>query len=218
MTFKQFWADPYQCELATRIATVDGDWVTVEATIFYAFSGGQESDSGTLGGLPVLEARKEGTERRYRLPADHGLQPGDAVDMAIDEPRRQALMRLHFAAELVLELVGERLPDCVKIGAHIAADKARIDFATATNVTGELPALEARVAEIVAEDRPIESGFEDVATERRYWAVDGLARVPCGGTHLRRTGEVGGVRLRRRNPGRGKERIEIMLCDPPLPG
>ena len=50
--------------------------MTVSATIFYAFSGGQESDAGTIAGLPVLEARKDGAEILYTLPEDHGLQRG----------------------------------------------------------------------------------------------------------------------------------------------
>ncbi|HOG04600.1 MAG TPA: alanyl-tRNA editing protein, partial [Accumulibacter sp.] len=38
-----------------------------------------------------------------------------------------------------------------------------------------------------------------------------FARVPCGGTHVRRTGEIGSIRLKRNNIGRGKERVEILL-------
>ena len=41
--------------------------------------------------------------------------------------------------------------------------------------------------------------------------------VPCGGTHVRRTGEVGTIALKRRNPGKGKERIEIQVDDRPVP-
>jgi Ser-tRNA(Ala) deacylase AlaX len=48
----------------------------------------------------------------------------------------------------------------------------------------------------------------------RSWEVEGLARVPCGGTHLRTTGEVGALALKRRNVGKGKERIEILLVEP----
>ena len=62
---------------------------------------------------------------------------------------------------------------------------------------------------IIAEDLEITTGFEDAATERRYWEIAGFSRVPCGGTHVRRTGEIGGVRLKRNNIGKGKERIEI---------
>ncbi|HNE01040.1 MAG TPA: hypothetical protein PLQ18_04975, partial [Plasticicumulans sp.] len=51
------------------------------------------------------------------------------------------------------------------------------------------------------------------ANERRYWEVEGIARVACGGTHLRRTGEVGVLALKRRNVGKGKERVEILLAD-----
>ena len=43
----------------------------------------------------------------------------------------------------------------------------------------------------------------------RYWEIEGFARVPCGGTHLKRTGEVGNIALKRKNIGKGKERIEV---------
>ncbi|MGQ9370083.1 alanyl-tRNA editing protein [Azospirillum sp. A39] len=211
MTRKVFWEDPYRTALETRIATVEGDEVTVEATILYAFSGGQESDHGTLAGLPVLAARKEGRAIRYTMPGGHGLAPGDAAVMTIDWERRHRLMRLHFAAEVVLELALHALPGVEKIGAHIAADKARIDFAWPAPLTPLLESLRAAAQDLVDADRPIVSAFADEAAERRYWEVAGFARVPCGGTHLRRTGEVGTLALRRRNVGRGKERIEITV-------
>ena len=62
MTQKLFWQDPYLTCLDTHITRVDGNDVTVAETIFYAFSGGQESDHGTIGGHEVLRARKEGKE------------------------------------------------------------------------------------------------------------------------------------------------------------
>ena len=211
MLRKVFWEDPYLTTLDTRIATVTGDQVTVEATIFYAFSGGQESDAGTIGGHAVLAARKDGAEIRYTLPADHGLKPGDPVTIVLDWQRRYRLMRLHFAAEIVLELVYRDLGPIDKIGAHIAADKARIDFARTTSIAPDLHALSEKAAAIIAADQPITSAFSDQAAGRRYWLVEGFAPVPCGGTHLRRTGEVGSLTLKRRNIGKGKERIEIAL-------
>jgi Ser-tRNA(Ala) deacylase AlaX len=84
MTKKIFWTDPYLTRMETRIATSAGAEVTLEATIFYALSGGQESDAGTIGGRPVLEARKIGADILYRLPEDHGLKLGDPVTVAID--------------------------------------------------------------------------------------------------------------------------------------
>jgi len=131
--------------------------------------------------------------------------------MAIDWPRRYRLMRLHFAAELVLEQVYRTLPGARKIGAHIAEAKARIDLAWPETLAPLLPALTAAVQPLIDADSPIISAFEDPAGERRYWEVPGFARVPCGGTHLKRTGEVGKIKLKRNNIGAGKERIEIFL-------
>jgi len=213
MTRKIFWEDPYRTTHETRVADVSGEWVRVEETIFYAFSGGQESDAGTIAGAPVLEARKAGLDLSYRLAPDHGLAVGDPAAIVIDGARRLRLMRLHFAAELTLELIGRRWPGVEKIGAHIAAEKARIDFALAESVAPFLADLARDVADIVARDPPIESAFSDVARERRFWRIDGFAAVPCGGTHLRRAGEVGSVELRRKNIGRGKERVEIFVGD-----
>lgn len=214
MTHKVFWTDPYLACLDTEITRVDGDTVTVDATIFYAFSGGQESDRGTLGGRPVLEARKEGKEIFYTLAPGHGLQSGDPVRIDIDWQRRYRLMRLHFAAEIVLELVYRKLDYPSKVGAHIAEDKARIDFEWDENISSFFPGILSTVQQIVADDRPITSAFADEANEERYWEIPDFGRVPCGGTHLRRTGEIGDVVLKRKNPGKGKERIEIRLVDP----
>lgn len=213
MTEKVFWSDPYLTELATRVSRVDGVMVTLDHTIFYALSGGQESDAGSIGDWPVAQAAWQGGDIVYTLPAEHDLRTGDEVAVRIDWPRRYRLMRLHFAAEIVLELMYRRVPGIVKIGAHIAADKARIDFELDHNIAEHFDALAAEVTRIVDADESITSAFSDATAERRYWKIEAFAAVPCGGTHLRRTGEVGRIALKRRNVGKGKERIEIVLAD-----
>jgi Ser-tRNA(Ala) deacylase AlaX len=211
MTRKVFWEDPYLTTLDTVVESVRGQEVTLGATILYALSGGQESDAGTIAGHPVLEARKDGLEIFYTLPGGHGLQPGMAARLELAWPRRYRLMRLHFAAELVLESVYRALPGVRKVGAHISEAKARIDLAWPESISPWLPRLSAEVQALIDADHPIISAFRDEAAERRIWEIAGFARVDCGGTHLRRTGEVGGVRLKRDNIGGGKERIEIFL-------
>lgn len=216
-TIRHFWIDPYATGLDATVTTVAGCEVELDRSILFAFSGGQESDAGTIGGRPVAAARLEGARLVYTLPEAHGLRAGAAVRIEIAWPRRYALMRLHFAAELVLEIVCAVLPGVAKSGAHIAADKARIDFSWPQSVAGLLPGIAARVAAVVRDDLPIRSECSDRAALQRYWQVAGVARVPCGGTHLRRTGEVGALVLRRRNVGKSKERIEIRLADAPVP-
>ena len=213
---KLFWQDPYQSRLETRIASVSGNEVTLAETIFYALSGGQESDAGTIGGRPVLQARKDGREIFYTLEDEHGLHSADAVTIEIDWVRRYRLMRLHLAAEIILELAYQNLPGIGKIGAHIAEDKARIDFAWAENISKLFPMMQEKAGALIAADHPIVSAFSDEANQRRYWQIEGFARVPCGGTHLKRTGEIGAITLKRVNIGKGKERIEIRVAELPV--
>jgi Ser-tRNA(Ala) deacylase AlaX len=212
---KLFWEDPYRTHLEdVRVRTVEGATVTVDRTIFYAFSGGQESDAGTIGGEAVARAEKREFDIVYTLAnPDHALRPGDITVMSIDWDRRYKLMRLHFAAELVLELMYRKCSGVEKIGAHIAADKARIDFQWAQSVSPLLGELTAEAMEIIVANRPIVSAFSDESLQRRYWEVAGFSQVPCGGTHLKRTGEVGPIRLKRDNVGKGKERVNIYLVD-----
>jgi len=211
---KLFWEDPYLTSNTAEVTAVAGDVVTLDRSVAFAFSGGQASDAGTIAGVPILEARTAGLEIEYVLPEGHRLEPGERVEVAIDWQTRYRLMRLHFAAELVLELVTRRHPEAEKIGANITKEKARVDFLWDGNISESFSYLEEQIAGIVAADRKITCDFSDREAQVRYWEIAGFARVPCGGTHPRSTGEVGKVFLKRVNPGRGKERIEITLADP----
>lgn len=120
-------------------------------------------------------------------------------------------MRLHFGAEVVLELFYRKLEGVEKIGAHIAEDKARIDFLWKKNISSVLPDIRRDALKLIQSNLKITSAFSDARAEKRYWKVDVFAQVPCGGTHLKRTGEVGNIRLKRNNIGKGKERVDIFL-------
>jgi Ser-tRNA(Ala) deacylase AlaX len=213
MTRKVFWENPYLTELETTVTSVKDNDITVDHTIFYAQSGGQESDHGIINNYRVIQARKEGKEIIYTLEDGHGLRLNDRVKMVIDWERRYQLMRLHFAAEVILELTYRKLKGIEKIGAHIAQDKARMDFKWNENISKIFPALEKEAIKIIESNQEIESAFSDEGSEKRYWKVEGFSQVPCGGTHLKRTGEIGRITLKRNNVGKGKERIEIYLND-----
>jgi alanyl-tRNA synthetase len=212
MTKKLFWEDPYLTTIETVVESVFDNAITLRETIFYVFSGGQESDTGTIGGYPVLEARKSGLDIQYILAGGHELKRGDSVRVKIDWDRRYRLMRLHFAAELILELVYRELGRVKKIGAHIAPDKARIDFNWPQNISSLFPKLTSQAQALVDQDMEIISAYADESSQKRYWEIPGFARIPCGGTHLKRTGEIGNIILKRKNIGKGKERIEVYVA------
>ena len=212
---KVFWDNPYQRCLKTKVTSVSGNKILLDETIAFSFSGGQESDKAYINGLLVTYSEIEGNLIYYILQEGHGLSAGDEVMMEIEWPRRYRLMRLHFAAELILELVVRKL-NVEKIGAHIAESKARIDFVYNKNISFVFEDLLQEYNHIIKMNKPIKKEFSDVNAQRRYWEIEGFSRVPCGGTHVHSTGEVGYITLKRVNVGSGKERIEIRLVDPDL--
>ncbi|MBS0272544.1 MAG: alanyl-tRNA editing protein [Proteobacteria bacterium] len=209
---KVFWDDPYQHILCTRVTAVANNRILLEETIAFSFSGGQESDKATLNGKAILDSEIEGNLIYYILEEGHNFSPGDAIIMEIDWPRRYRLMRLHFAAELILEIVTRKF-GLEKMGAHIAETKARIDFVSATNISDLFDDILKEYNQIIQRDEVIQTGFSEVETQRRFWKIEGFAEVPCGGTHVKSTAEVGFVALKRKNLGNSKERIEISLVD-----
>src|SRR5271155_1309924 len=131
---KAFWENPYQTELVTTVVSVDDDKILFDATIAYSFAGGQESDKAWVNGIAIIDSVREGSLIYYTLDQNHGLSVGDTITMTIDWPRRKRLMRLHFAAELILEIVTQQYK-LEKVGAHIAETKSRIDFKADINVS-----------------------------------------------------------------------------------
>lgn len=209
---KVFWDDPYQRYLKTKVAAVEGEKVLLEETIAFSFSGGQESDKAFINGVSIINSEIEDHLIYYTLEEGQSFQVGDDVVMEIDWPRRYKLMRLHFAAELVLELVTRKL-SLEKVGAHIAEEKARIDFVLDKNISFIFEDILKEYTTIIESDLPIKTGFSDVETQRRFWEIEGFSKVPCGGTHVKSTAEVGFITLKRKNIGNSKERIEIFLKD-----
>lgn len=209
---KIFWDNPYQTELQTSITSVNGNVLTLKETIAYAFSGGQQSDDGNINGFKILKAQKVDKEIYYTIDSGHNLQIGDTVLLKIDWEKRYKIMKLHFAAEVILELVNQNFNKPEKIGANITSEKARIDFIWENNISEMFPILESKVKELIEADKSITSAFSDEENEIRFWKIADFGQVPCGGTHIRRTGELGALRLKRDRQGKNKERIEIYLA------
>lgn len=209
---KVFWENPYQTTLITKVLSIQENKVLFEKTIAYSFAGGQESDKAFVNEIPIIDSKIEGNLIFYTLPEGHGLSNGHQVTMVIDWPRRYRLMRLHFAAELILEIVTQKY-GFKKIGAHIAETKSRIDFIAEENISTKFDAILADYNTIIKANKPIQTGYSDIENQRRFWKIEDFAQVPCGGTHVKSTAEVGFVKLKRDRPGKSIERIEIRLVD-----
>jgi Ser-tRNA(Ala) deacylase AlaX len=228
---KIFWTDPYLTTLKTKVLDVQGNEIVFEETIGYSESGGQESDKITINGVQVLSSRMDKSAPffiYYILPEGHGLSMGDQVCMEIEWLRRNRLMRLHFTCELVLILINRLFNDTQegvelkpeeidtvirKRGAHMAETGARVDFECSKNISEYFPIIISEYNKIIAADLPIEKGFLNESEEIRYWRLPSIAMVPCGGTHVRSTGEIGAIDLKRDRANKGVERIRITLTN-----
>ena len=209
---KLFWEDPYLKEINARVISVNDNVIRFDKTIAYAFSGGQASDSGTINEYKIIEAKKFGKEILYTIDPNHNLEVNNEVIVKIDWDKRYKIMKLHFAAEIILELIYQNFNRPEKIGANITEDKARLDFKWDGNISKIFPFLENRAREIIESNFDIVSQFSDEENEMRYWEIEGFAKVDCGGTHIRKTGEIGDIILKRgKSLGSNKERIEIYL-------
>jgi alanyl-tRNA synthetase len=208
---KVFWENPYQTELITKVNSAQGNIITLFETIAFAFSGGQQSDDGEINGFKIINARKVDKEIYYTIESAHDLFTGDEVLVKIDWNKRYKLMKLHFAAEIILELINQNFSSPEKFGANISVNKARLDFIWNQNISEIFSIIEPKAKAIIDSNLPIISAYRDFENEIRYWEIEGFGKVECSGTHIKSTGEIGTIRLKRITQGNNKERIEIYL-------
>jgi Ser-tRNA(Ala) deacylase AlaX len=212
MTTKNlFWEDSYLDNCEATVVKVKDNEVVLDQTVFYAFSGGQASDIGTINDIPVKEARKAGEDILYILEEPLGVNKGNKVNVKIDLENRLKLMKLHSASHLIYFLVEKKTGLKKIIGSNVTVDKGRLDYEYPEAISPILPDVETMANELFNQDNTI-SIYPDQKDPKKRWWECMVWKVPCGGTHVKNTKEIGNVRLKRKNIGSGKERIEIYLA------
>jgi alanyl-tRNA synthetase len=194
----------------TRLVAGDNGAVVLDRTPFYAESGGQAGDAGTIAGFRVGDTQKiAGGAFAHAGSLESGtLQVGDVVTASVAVSQRRATMRNHSATHLLHKALRDVLGDHVQQkGSLVDADKTRFDFAHGQPMTAaELADVEQRVnAEVLANVAtqarvlPIEEAKkagammlfgEKYGDEVRVLDI-GTSRELCGGTHVARTGDIG---------------------------
>jgi alanyl-tRNA synthetase len=211
MPEKLFRTDPSLSSCESIITSSKDGEITLDKTIFFAFSGGQQSDSGTIGGFRVLNARAEGPEIYYKLEEGSTLKEGNRVKVQIDMEKRRKIMRLHSAAHLVYGVFSKQYGSKKLIGSNVTEGKARIDFEHGESISGLLSPVEEESNRLIGENHPARTYPDGKNPDKWWWECLDL-RYPCGGTHVKSLGEIGKIKLKRKNIGSGKERIEITLA------
>ena len=235
MTDLLFRDDAYLRTCEARVVAVDPAGIRLDRTIFYPQGGGQPGDSGTLrlvdGRVVAITDTRKGESAEdvvHILAADGPLPaPGDVVQVEIDWARRYRLMRMHTCLHLLSAVV----PGAVT-GGQIADGKGRLDF-DVPGATLDKDAITRRLNELVGGDHPVNPGWisdEDLAARPelvrtmsvkppmgqgrvRLLEIPGIDLQPCGGTHVRRTAEIGAVEVTKiESKGRQNRRVIIAFA------
>ena len=221
--------------------------VVVNQTPFYAESGGQMGDTGAIVGADAAHATVSDTQKRAgdvfahvaRIEAGV-LRVGDDVRMAVDGPRRARLRANHSATHLLHAALRSRLGEhVVQKGSLVAPDRLRFDISHLKAVTAEeLAAVEADVnaqirrnAEVATHlmdaDEAVRAGalalfgekYDDEVRVVSMGALDegAYSTELCGGTHVRRTGDIGIFKVVAESAvAAGVRRIEALTGDAAL--
>lgn len=222
--------DAYQRSCEAGVVESGSAGIVLDRTVFYPLGGGQPGDAGVLRAKDgrewrIVDTRKGEAGRILHVPdANDALpEPGLAVTAVLDWERRHAHMRMHSC----LHLLGAVLRYGVT-GGQIAADKGRLDFDTQDDIDRDR--VTAAVNALIAANHPVGSRWiTDEELDRqpelvrtmsvqpprgvgriRLLDIDGVDLQPCGGTHVRTTGEIGPVVVTKvENKGKRNKRVYV---------
>ena len=221
MTDRLYYADAYCARFGARVTSraEDGRRVYLDRSAFYPTSGGQRHDLGTLGGVAVTDVVDEDDRVAHVLAAP---LDADEVEGVVDWPRRWDHMQQHTGQHLLSAIGADRF-GWETVSVHFGAESSTIDFGVESIGPETLQELERLANAGVTENRPVTVTFEEAEmatglrkpSDRggvlRIVSIEGIDRSACGGTHVRATGEIGAIMLRRVEKVRKATRVEF-LC------
>ena len=204
-------------EVSARVLEIhareEGVFVILDKTPFYVEKGGQVSDTGVLGSVPVLAVQQVGNAILHLLPSSCGVKVGEVVCVSLDLERREAISSHHTATHLLHWALHKYVsPDAGQQGSRVSASGLRFDFSAAALSPLHLEQLESAVNEAILKDdlvswkevRHVEvkeradiiQFFGDkygelvrvVQIGGESHALNGYSMELCGGTHVKRTG------------------------------
>lgn len=195
--------------------------VVLDQTCFYPESGGQPADRGTMNGVNVIHVLEDGEKIIHILDKELAAPK---IRGAVDWDRRFDYMQQHSGQHILSQCFIE-LWDGETLSFHLGEAVSTLEIGLREIRESDAERVESRANEIIFEDREIKTYFipDDKISAiplRRPPQKEGLIRIvevsgfdysACGGTHCRRTGEVGVIKINKWDKIRGNIRFEF-LC------
>ncbi len=234
MTEKLFMADAYLQEAEGTVAALTSEGgIVLDQSLFYPTGGGQMGDQGRFGDIEIATTIKGEGGAIVLVPSDGQALPviGSTHRQHLNWDNRHRMMRLHTALHLLSVVIP--LP---VTGGQIRAEKARLDFAMPDPLEDKQAVEDALNALIMADHPVSETWISEAELDAKPELVKtmsvqpprGAGRIrlvgigvepqvdlqPCGGTHVRRTGEIGKIRLgKMEKKGRLNRRLNVFLAE-----
>ena len=224
-TERLYYTDCYLREFEARVVKIDpgpkGFRVYLDRSAFYPESGGQPKDLGTLGGIPLVEVVEEGEAIAHVLAQK---PEGEVLQGEVDWERRFDHMQQH-TGQHVLSAAFEKTGSYKTVSFHLGAETSSIDLDSDRLGRRQIEEAEELANRVVFEDREVRTFFRSAAeagamdlrkpTERkgdvRLVEVKDFDLSACGGTHVRTTGAIGLILVRKVERMKGQTRVEF-LC------
>ncbi len=231
--------DAYVREFTAKVLLsqeTDGQFkIVLDRTAFYPLGGGQPPDNGVLRGgdgeAVVKDVRMDHGVVVHIAEVKGAIREGEIVAGAIDWSRRYNLMRNHTLAHLMAEAVRRATDSSAEVvSSGLDLNKARLDMKFEGSLSLFFEKIQKVASDVIKEDRSVNASIMSRDEAESYVARfhESLKTLPpqvqsvrmvevkdwhacaCGGTHVKTTGEIGGVEiLRRMTKGKGVERIEF---------
>ena len=231
MTERLYYHDSFLCDFEARVLESfarDGRHaIVLDRTAFYPTSGGQVHDTGALladgKSIAVSEVADEENGRILHLAAEP-LVAGTVVHGTVDSARRLDHIQQH-SGQHVLSAAFIQLFHMPTVSFHMGEESCTIDLETSGLSADQARKAERLANEIIAEDRPVQIRFVSLEEARQL----GLRKLPpkqtgdlrlidianfdltaCGGTHVRATGQIGSILLRKIEKVKQGMRVEFV--------
>lgn len=225
MTERLYYSDSHLMEFSAKVLKCDkkeNGWaVVLDATAFFPGGGGQKADSGLIGGAAVTGMEEKDGELLHYI--NQPLTEGQTFDCRVDKDTRFRRMRNHSGEHIVSGTV-HRLYGYDNVGFHMGEEFVTIDFSGEIDAGG-LERVERLANEAVMADLEVFCSFpsaeelktmeyrskKELTGEVRIVTIPGVDQCACCAPHVKRTGEIGLIKILSSMRHRGGVRLD-MVC------
>ena len=220
------------------VLEIHGNLVITDKTVFFTEMGGQEGDTGTLNNSTITSTQQIGSAIAHQIEGNIPAV-GDTVDLTINRERRSPIEAHHTATHLLHWAIHKVIsPDASQQGSSVSPDRLTFDFNSKAVTPEQIEFIEEKVNSAIKADDTVSwvevphtevKGREDIMQffGDKYGdlvrvvqigggdkTLDGYSMELCGGTHVRKTSEIGIFKIKSEgSTGAGIRRIEA-VCGP----